>query len=376
MFIIEDDVATDSFAFGKGQRGIVMMKDSGRRLVWFGRWEYPHNNCRYESLFERFHSVEVKRFRLSRSKYWRTAQTLLDVYFLRHLVYPIILRRLQKKYRYLLCTELSQIGYFPGPVVVDDDDPDFTPEHISLLNRPNVVAVVTTSDLLREGFMASGLRKPCFVLPSGVDLGGLDAERSASIKRKLGKRGSTLVTGFAAPRLYVDREVRGQEQRLRSISFLCQAMERVWQQEPGVELWLLGEPSPGVVEYSRMNPRVRLLGYVSHGDILNYVASFDIGTYPRRDGVGGRHSIKLLEMMACGVPIVSTDVAESFLVKRSGSGIVTSTVKEFADAVVTLALDASAREAFGEKGKRFAEGYDWDTLAVRYERDVFDVYCP
>ncbi len=47
-----------------------------------------------------------------------------------------------------------------------------------------------------------------------------------------------------------------------------------------------------------------------HTEVLNYVSAFDIGLFPREVDAGGYASIKLLEYMACGVPVIGTRVSE------------------------------------------------------------------
>lgn len=80
--------------------------------------------------------------------------------------------------------------------------------------------------------------------------------------------------------------------------------------------------------------------------------------------------------MACGVPVVSTDVSESFLVQESGAGLISSGVQDFAGNIVRFAKDATLRERLGQKGREFAKPFDWDVLAERYQREVLDMFAP
>jgi glycosyltransferase involved in cell wall biosynthesis len=105
------------------------------------------------------------------------------------------------------------------------------------------------------------------------------------------------------------------------------------------------------------------------------VANFDIAVYPRRVDLGGRFSVKLAEFMACGVPVVSTNVSESFVIAEAGGGIVVESPEAFVQALVTLARSPDMRRSLGEAGRRFGQSLDWDMLAVRYQREVLDVYA-
>ena len=126
---------------------------------WYGKW-YPegHNNCRYAALLPRIDSIEaVYQFRFASYLHAAIWQRL-DKYLFSRYWYPYYLACLGRKHRALFCTNVEQIAYFNGPVVVDDDDPTFADDHINLLNSKNVVAVVTTTDLLKSSLMRAGLK--------------------------------------------------------------------------------------------------------------------------------------------------------------------------------------------------------------------------
>lgn len=161
---------------------------------------------------------------------------------------------------------------------------------------------------------------------------------------------------------------------LGEVSFLLDVMELVWSVEKDVELCLIGEPSKRLRERVRGEPRVRLLGLVPHEQILDKYAGWDIALYPRLVDVRGRHSIKLIEFMAAGCPIVATNVSEAFLVEAAGAGVIATGTEEFAEAVVSLARSPNRRQELGERGRRFSAAYDWRRLADRYEREVLDVF--
>lgn len=347
-------------------------------MVWLGRWSRGHNNVRYSALFSRLERLEVKRvppfaWRPFESLYYRLNRPVEA-----SPLWPVLLGYLSRQYRYLLCTtsELHHVCHFDGTIIVDDDDPVFTSAHLAQLNHPNVKVVVTTTELLRNRLVKEGLQKLCVVIPSGVDFSTLDSRRIESIRSQLRNGESGLVVGFAVPRLYTDddRVPSQSEKRLRSITFLCRVMEKAWEEQADIRVWLMGKPSESVVRYANEHPQVKLLGYIPHHDVLNYYANFDIAVYPRSIDLGGRHSIKLLEYMACGVPVVSTNVAEAFLIRNSGAGLISTGVGDFAENLIHLAKDVKLRKRLGQKGKEFARPFDWDVVAKRYEREVFDVF--
>lgn len=357
-----------------------------RPIFWTEDWcPEGHNNIRYASLLPRLRLVHPHyRVRGLLTVHRKDFLGRLRSFWTLRIAHPFELRWRARRHRALLCTSdfLDQIARFPGPVFVDDDDPEFTEERAELLNQDNVVCVVTTSGLLRNRLMEVGLKKTCHVIPSGVAFDTLSVERARRIGANLGKSGSALVVGYSIPDIYTDLDdpnpteagVFSSTHRLRSVSFLFRAMEKLRRLAPEVELWLIGKPSESVRAYARENPYCRLLGYVPHSELLNYTWNFDIAVYPRVADVGGRHSIKLLEFLGCGVPVVSTNVSESYLVSQAEAGIVTDGLEGFSTALLQLVREPELRRQLGANGRNFAQSYSWENLARRYEKEIFEPY--
>ena len=345
-------------------------------IVWFGIWFRHHNNARLAELLPRLPMVDVHQILLSSNPLiWRIQFRLHSRVYPR-LVYPFTFKRLSKEYGFLFCTGLYQIQLFDGGIVVDADDPTFSPKEMELLSHPRVRAVVTTTEILKERFIEKGLTKDIVIMPQGVSLRDIDEKKVEEIAKQYKSPGD-IVIGYSSPYLFLVQDIREGDtgREMNSVEYLIQVMEKVWREEPNAKLWLLGNPRQSLLAYAKGEPRIKLFGYIAHNDILNYVKNFDVAVYPRLVDVGGRFSVKLIEYMGCGAPIVSTNVSESFIIKQAGSGLVTSTADEFAEALIELCRDAKLRKSLGDKGTEFAADYDWDILAERYQREVFDVYC-
>jgi glycosyltransferase involved in cell wall biosynthesis len=110
-----------------------------------------------------------------------------------------------------------------------------------------------------------------------------------------------------------------------------------------------------------MHPRCHLLGYVG-------------AVYPRVIDMFGRFSIKVIEYMAMGLPIVSTNVSEAIPAREAKAGLFADTPLEFAQHLITLVESAALRQQLGENGRRYARSYDWDRLAKQYEAEIFRRY--
>jgi glycosyltransferase involved in cell wall biosynthesis len=292
------------------------------------------------------------------------------------LIYQTALAYLSRRYRLLFTGDCRQIPYFTGGVIVDHDDPKFTPEETRLLNSPNVRAIVVTTEPVRQKLLQAGVRNPLVIIPQGVCLGDLDKTEVLSIRQQY-RLVDDIVVGYSAPALFrtTDYNPANRRTQLDNLDYLFAVIEAAQTLVPSLKLWLFGKPSAAVVQYAKEHPGVRLFGYIPHHYIVNYMQNLDIAAYPRQTNLGGRFIVKLGEYLACGVPIVATNVDESFLVREAGAGLIASSEREFIECLVRLARSPKLLRELGEAGRRFGIQHDWDILARRYEREVFDVYA-
>jgi glycosyltransferase involved in cell wall biosynthesis len=343
------------------------------KLVFYGTKNYKrHNNCRYAALMPRLKMVVPKYYILNRFR----VIAYLHEYLYHKVIEPLYIPWLAKKYPGLLCTDVSQIRLFPGPIVVDVDDPDFDSDLIDRLNNDRVVAVITTTKQLRIKLISEGLQPPCYVIPSGVDKQHNYQDTAQQLRSLHPRESKEVRLGYAVPKLYMAEELTGSrhspESMLRSIDWLLEMMQKVWLQNSEIELWLIGETSNMVKRVCKNEKRIHLLGYIQYENILPYYSLFDIALYPRVTDVQGRHSIKLLEYMACGLPIVSTAVSEAFHVRDSGAGIICPDQDKFIQAVVHLAERDELRQKLGDRGREYATAFDWNEIAYSYDKILID----
>ena len=355
-------------ALQKSKSPVVMSK----KLLYYGSWNHKrHNNCRYAALLPRLRSVVPKYHTLSRFR----LVAYLQGYIYHRIIEPWYVPMLARKYRGLFCTEVSQIRLFSGPIVVDIDDPVFDADIINILNDDRVLAVITTTELLRKKFISEGLQKPCYVIPSGVN--SQDPEAVLSLQNKYSQQAETIRLGYAVPKFYLAKELtrsrHSPESMLRSIDWLLEVMQKVWLRNPNVELWLLGQSTRLVRQMCKTEKRIHLLGYIPYDDILPYYSLFDIALYPRGTDVQGRHSIKLLEYMTCGLPIVSTAVSEAFQVRDANAGMICSDQKEFVDSILKLSGSADLRNKLGKRGYQYAKAFSWNEIADKYDRVLEEI---
>ena len=75
--------------------------------------------------------------------------------------------------------------------------------------------------------------------------------------------------------------------------------------------------------------------------------------------------------MACGVPIVTTDVDDAYIIKEAECGIISNDKSSFANALITFIDQLVYRSNLAANRESFAGHYTWESIAIRYEQEVF-----
>ena len=151
------------------------------------------------------------------------------------------------------------------------------------------------------------------------------------------------------------------------------AMPRILARHPGAELTVVGD-GPWRRRLERgarsLGPAVRFVGYADR-ERPAYYAGADAYLCPTTRASFG---VTLLEAMACGTPLVASDIpAFRDLAGEGGGGAVFAPCGDpaaWAEAVNGLIDDPTRREAMGRAGRAIAERYAWPVVAQR----VLEVY--
>lgn len=122
----------------------------------------------------------------------------------------------------------------------------------------------------------------------------------------------------------------------------------------------------------RLNLTVRVVGAGPQTDIpprfefmqwseeeeIRLIQSMDIGIMPLPDEpwARGKCGYKLIQYMACGLPVVASPVGvNADIVDHGSNGFLASGLQEWAAAVTALAEDAALRQTMGANGRRKIE---------------------
>jgi len=140
---------------------------------------------------------------------------------------------------------------------------------------------------------------------------------------------------------------------------------RVQVQESTAKLVIVGRHPPDeLVERTRNAPGVELHADVA--DVRPYLAGSGVMAVPLRIGGGSR--LKILEALACGLPVVSTAVGAEGLLLKPNEDYVQADEDAMADALVQAIRNPDAMRALADHGRRIVlDTYDWSVLAKKLE---------
>jgi glycosyltransferase involved in cell wall biosynthesis len=137
-------------------------------------------------------------------------------------------------------------------------------------------------------------------------------------------------------------------------------MPRIWQRRPQVKLIIAGkDPGRDVIEFSR-NPLIEVTGTLD--DIRPCLWRAAVAVVPLVYGAGIQN--KIIEAMACGIPVVTTSRALSALHVNPGYDILVGDDPDsFAGQILRLLENPDQRMEMGRAGSGYVDKYhDWKLI--------------
>lgn len=236
------------------------------------------------------------------------------------------------------------LGYIGVTYVVDFDDAIFHNYDLSANPWRRLLAkkidkvmqgaalVVCGNQYLADRAVAAGANR-VEVIPTVIDLKRYTVRSSAS--------GETLVVGWA-----------GSAATVKYLDMATPALKALTA-EYSVQLRVIGADfsAPGIDVDCRQ---------WKENDEVRQIQEFDIGIMPLTDSPWerGKCGYKLIQYMACGVPVIASPVGVNATIVEDGvSGYLASNQKAWLDAFRGLASDSGRRVAFGTRGRKLVEEY-------------------
>ncbi len=162
----------------------------------------------------------------------------------------------------------------------------------------------------------------------------------------------------------------------KGLDHLLQALNTVKEEDPDVKL-IVGGEGELLDRYRQMSSslgleeNVEFVGFIPDYEITQYYNRCDLFILPSISAEQEGFGMVLLEAMACGKPVISTDivgVAKDLM--ENGAGIIVERrdAKGLAEAILHILQNKDRAGTMGAAGRRLVEEkYRWETMAKRVE---------
>lgn len=171
----------------------------------------------------------------------------------------------------------------------------------------------------------------------------------------------------------------------RFLEFRLERVVRIFQQvvahQPAARLLVVGKglhseenELADLLRQAGLIEKVTFAGWVAYEQLADYFAAADVALFPFDDTPVNRTkcSVKLVELLAAGVPVVADAVGQNreyILDGESGLLVQPEDDHAFAEAVLSLLRDTSQRARMGTAAaQRIREHFEWPRLAMEVER--------
>jgi glycosyltransferase involved in cell wall biosynthesis len=150
----------------------------------------------------------------------------------------------------------------------------------------------------------------------------------------------------------------GTLQRMRDFSFISHAFKKI--EDQNIKLYLAGSPAP-----KNLPENIIYLGNIPYAEMPKILSKFDIGLshlpHLPAFSIGGGEALKILEYLACGIPIVASKVPHHYETDGFVGALYEPTdCEDFIQKLLLLAENEGLREELAKKGRKNAlEIYSW-----------------
>ena len=242
--------------------------------------------------------------------------------------------------------------------------PTFSTKRLSkpVLSNTDVV-IALTEDMKRH--IQRICQREVVVIPNGIDLNRFERLSRAEVRNELQiKEGERTI-------LFV-----GRLHPVKGVKHLIRAMPLIGQAAPGVTLILLGDGEErqdleALTRKLNLENFITFKGRVPNAETPRYMIASDILVLP---SLSEGFPVVVLEAMACGLPIVATDVRglpEIIVSGENGFIVKPEKPEAIAEKALQLLGNDQLRHAIGANNRHKVKQYSWDNVAADLEA-VYD----
>jgi glycosyltransferase involved in cell wall biosynthesis len=232
--------------------------------------------------------------------------------------------------------------------------------------------IVAAPQLVDNSPFLSQFKEKCRVIPIGIDTDRFKAnEQTIDEVRTLRERYGKKIVLFVGRLIYY-----------KGVSYLIEAMART--RHSDAALLIVGggplEPQLRALSTERgISDRVVFLGSVSDKDLVNFFHACDLFVLPSVANTEA-FGIVQLEAMACGKPVISTDLSTGVpfvnLHEKTGIIVPPANPEALAGAIDKLLGDTQLSTAYGEAGRKRVQSEFTTDVMVRRVLEVYRELAP
>jgi len=148
----------------------------------------------------------------------------------------------------------------------------------------------------------------------------------------------------------------------KNVSLLVECFRRIYRDRKDVELHIAGT-GRNLEKFRAMKlPNVFLHGEVRYEDVPSFLNSLDVFVFPT---LGEGFGLPVCEAMACGVPVVASNVTTMPELVGDAGLLVKPELEEMTEAIEKLVDNRQLRKRLGKKGVERAREFTWKKAAEK-----------
>lgn len=238
----------------------------------------------------------------------------------------------------------------------------YTAGYITDYNLKNADGIITPTKKFKE-YLKNKTRNKIYVIPNGIDTDLIHPSDPTSIENLYSLKHPVL--GYA-----------GSLEKWIDLESIIDLMPCLISRYPGIKLLIVGpglhtnyaEKVKRIAEEKKVSDRVIFTGGVKYSELAPYISAMDVGLNPRKKIAMNRLTFgsKVLNYLGCGVPVLSKNMPTVEKLFGKGKGVFTYKDDEEFLGELVLALNKKV-------DPKWIKDFDWDRLAEKYEKVIYDV---
>jgi len=222
-----------------------------------------------------------------------------------------------------------------------------------------VDCIVAISHLLKKQLASYGIpHRKIIVVPNGVDTEKFRPRDQKTLKMQYGINGSPIL-------IYVGSEIKW-----HGLEVILASLNRVKNEFPNFKLLVIGIRKNKTLEEilvkNKIAENVIFIGRVPHSQIPKYLAMADIALAPLKSERRHTTPFKILEYIASGKAIITTDVCElsKQLIKLNAAIQFNGTPQSLSEKIIEVYSNPKLKRKLEDKARQVAiKKYSWNRAA-------------